>query len=294
MYNKNLKSFLAIADYGSINKAAETLYISPTACMKQINSLENELGVKLFKRTHHGLFLSDAGKIIYDDARYIIDYSNKSINYAKSVENNNALNIRIGISLMNQCTYIVQMLEKIYNKDSRFVFDIKPFNDTRDDFTGTISHLGEKVDIIPCIYGFTNWGKVFYNTIKLFDEPICIAASKNHKLNKKKNLKISDLNNTEIFITEPGDSDVLDKIRSELEDRKINIHFINSKCYDIELYNKVVSSDTLIFTTPTWVDLHPMLSVIDLNLKYTIPYGIIYSKEPSIAVSEFIKEIKLV
>lgn len=41
MYEPMLDTFLAVADCGSFTKAAEQLFISPTAIMKQMNSLEN-------------------------------------------------------------------------------------------------------------------------------------------------------------------------------------------------------------------------------------------------------------
>lgn len=37
MYNTQLETFLVVADQGSFNKAAETLYISAPAVTKQIN-----------------------------------------------------------------------------------------------------------------------------------------------------------------------------------------------------------------------------------------------------------------
>lgn len=49
-----------MADAGSFNKAAEKAFITPTAVIKQINLLEEGLGVKLFERTHRGLNLTKA------------------------------------------------------------------------------------------------------------------------------------------------------------------------------------------------------------------------------------------
>ena len=43
MYSHMLDTFIAAADCGSFTKAAERLYISPTAVMKQMNALENHL-----------------------------------------------------------------------------------------------------------------------------------------------------------------------------------------------------------------------------------------------------------
>ena len=62
LYNPQLDTFLRVADAGSFSKAAEEMYITPTAVIKQINLLEDSLGVMLFIRTHRGLNLTEAGK----------------------------------------------------------------------------------------------------------------------------------------------------------------------------------------------------------------------------------------
>ena len=54
MYNNLLTTLIAVADCGSFTKAAERLYISPTAVMKQINALEKHLDLKLLDRTEIG------------------------------------------------------------------------------------------------------------------------------------------------------------------------------------------------------------------------------------------------
>jgi DNA-binding transcriptional LysR family regulator len=59
---------LCVVEAGSFSKAAEQLYISAPAVIKQINSLEASLGMKLFDRTHRGLVVTEAGQSIYNDA----------------------------------------------------------------------------------------------------------------------------------------------------------------------------------------------------------------------------------
>ena len=54
MYNPLLTTFITVTDCGSFSKAAERLYISPTAVMKQMNSLETHLNLTLIERTPSG------------------------------------------------------------------------------------------------------------------------------------------------------------------------------------------------------------------------------------------------
>lgn len=84
MYNPQLETFIRVADAGSFNKAAEQAYITPTAVIKQMNLLEDGLGVKLFERTHRGLHLMKAGISLYQDAKYIIGYCKDSVTRAKN------------------------------------------------------------------------------------------------------------------------------------------------------------------------------------------------------------------
>ena len=68
-----------MVEAGSFSKAADKLYISPPAVIKQINSLENNLGVQLFARTHRGLVVTAAGESLYQDAKYMVNYSKYEI-----------------------------------------------------------------------------------------------------------------------------------------------------------------------------------------------------------------------
>ena len=95
MYNSQLETFLRVADAGSFNKAAEESYITPTAVIKQINLLEESLGVKLFDRSHRGLQLTKAGRSMYQDARYIIQYCRDSVTRAKNAMQEDENIIRI-------------------------------------------------------------------------------------------------------------------------------------------------------------------------------------------------------
>lgn len=56
MYNQQIKTFIQVADKGSLSKAAEDLYVTPASVMKQMNALENRLELTLLKRTNQILW----------------------------------------------------------------------------------------------------------------------------------------------------------------------------------------------------------------------------------------------
>ena len=64
-----LRYFVEIAEQGSINRAAEALYVSQPNLSTAIRSLEEELGVKLLERTSKGVRLTEEGQSVYVRAK---------------------------------------------------------------------------------------------------------------------------------------------------------------------------------------------------------------------------------
>ena len=112
MYNPQLETFLAVVESGSFNKAAERLYISPPAVIKQINLLEKSLDLQLFVRTHRGLRLTKAGHSLYQDAKYIIQYCKDSVTRARNAMQESESVIRIGTSPMTPAQVPVNLWPK--------------------------------------------------------------------------------------------------------------------------------------------------------------------------------------
>ena len=72
MLNHQLETFIQVAENGSFSKAAEKLYITPSAVIQQINNLEQDLQVTLLKRTRHGTQLTLAGAYLFQQAGSLI------------------------------------------------------------------------------------------------------------------------------------------------------------------------------------------------------------------------------
>ena len=67
-----LKIFSAVAEAGSFTSATVVLNISQSAISRQIQSLEEDLNVKLFERHARGLTLTENGEYVYKTAREVI------------------------------------------------------------------------------------------------------------------------------------------------------------------------------------------------------------------------------
>ncbi len=68
MNPRQLRYFVQIAELKSFTRAASVLHIAQPALSRQMQRLESQLGVTLFKRTEAGISLTDAGNLLLERA----------------------------------------------------------------------------------------------------------------------------------------------------------------------------------------------------------------------------------
>ena len=65
---QRLKTFLKIAELGSLSKASDRLRIAQPALSRQVRLLEDEIGARLFTRHRRGMQLTEAGEVLMQRA----------------------------------------------------------------------------------------------------------------------------------------------------------------------------------------------------------------------------------
>ena len=287
MFNQQLTAFVCVADCGSFNKAAEQLYLSPPSVMKQINALEKHLELKLFDRTNHGIRLTPAGQIIYRHAKYLFEYSAKAIEEARQQEQTIETTFCIGSSLLNPCKPFMDLWYQVNQAFPGQKLHIVPFEDNHEGILSEIAALGEKYDFLVGACDSAQWLGLC-NFYQIGTCRHCFAVSREHPLASKKRLRIRDLYGQTLMMVRRGDSQSVDRVRDEIEKHpQIRIED-TPQFYDIEVFNRCVQTQQVMLTLDCWKDVHPALVTIPAEWDYTIPYGLMYSKENDERIDKFL------
>lgn len=104
-----LKTFLTVSKSGSFKSAAEKLFLSPRAVSKQMDQIENELGVELFSRNKNSTELNSTGKQFIVTAQDIVNSYNDALTRIQTVDNTPENKLQVGFSSMNQATILQTM-----------------------------------------------------------------------------------------------------------------------------------------------------------------------------------------
>lgn len=288
MYNPQLDAFLRVADAGSFNKAAEEVYITPTAVIKQINLLEESLGVKLFERTHRGLNLTRAGRSLYQDTKYIIQYCRDSVVRAKNAMQEDTNVIRIGTSPMTPAQLLMQLWPKIQVHCPDIKFQMVPFENTPENAREILGNLGKNIDVVGGIFDDTMLDLRCCAGLELSREPFCCAVSIHHRLAVKDRLSVQDLYGENLMLMRRDWSHYVDLLRDDIWQNHREIHIVDFEFYNMNVFNRCENSNDVLLAIPGWASVHPLLKVIPVEWEHSIPYGLLHAPQPSETVRRFL------
>ena len=70
-----IRTFVTVAELGTVSKAAERLHVAQPALSRQIANLEEELGLRLFDRVGRRLLLTSEGEQLLNDCRGLLNFA---------------------------------------------------------------------------------------------------------------------------------------------------------------------------------------------------------------------------
>jgi DNA-binding transcriptional LysR family regulator len=197
---RDLHIALAVAEAGSMTRAAEELAVSYPVVSRTISELEHTLGVKLFDRsisgvepTHYGHALLKSGVAVFDEMR-------RGLQQIESIKQPDAGDLRIGSSIVTDAGLLPAIMERFSQDFPRAVVHVLPENIAIQQYDNL---RDRKVELV--------FGRLSTTTIEpdlveepLFDEPNVVVAGSESRWAKRRNLTLADLIGEPWVLAQPG------------------------------------------------------------------------------------------
>ena len=269
MYNSQLNALIAVAEQGSFSRAAKSLYISPTAVMKQMSALEEHLGLQLFDRTSHGVQLTPGGEVICREAKKMIEFSRQAVLEAQQAMEKWEKTFCVGYKL-----------------------HLVPFEDDLNGIEGVIAGLGVRFDFIVGVCD----SKIRMNQCRFLElgrYRKMVAIPQSHPLAAKESLTLRDLDGQTMMMVPEGDSGTNDRIRAFLRENCPGLRLEDTqRFYDVSVFNRAAETGKLLLTIECWKDVHPALKTVPAEWDFTIPYGLMYALDAPEDVKAYVEVVR--
>ena len=188
---------LAVAEYKNFTKAAEKIFVTQPTLSMQVQKLEEELGVKIFDRSKKPILLTQVGKNIVQQAKNIVNESNRIKDIVDQQKGFIGGEFKLGIIPTIMPTLLPMFLKNFINKFPKVNLKIEEMttqaiiNALRD------GHIDAAIAATPL-----DEDDIFEKP--LYYEPFVGFIPQSHPLFKKKKITPEDLDPDELLLLEDG------------------------------------------------------------------------------------------
>lgn len=275
--NEQLTTFISVAENKSFNKAANQLFISAPAVIKQINALEKNIHVTLFNRTHSGVTLTPAGNSFYQDAKKIVAAYTQSISHAQELAEEKQ-SVKIGVGPLATGLETNNLWLAVSQKYPNITFQFIPCSCALGSFNEFLTGINKDFDLVSSVYD-VNLLRTFNLTATELDvTPLKLSVPVHNSLSNKPHLTLKDLSGQTIALPPRGAFKCFDQVRNLLvKEPTINIKNIDG--FDVPILNSCVENNWLLCSAEDWQTAHPMLKAKSVEWEFTAPFGLVYGKQ---------------
>lgn len=105
---RSIREFIVLAEDLNYSSASNRLFLSRSSLTKHIQSLESELGIKLFLRDSHSVRLTKAGEMLAERFRTILQTFDDAVAEGRHIEREDGLGLTIGYLFETASSYLPQ------------------------------------------------------------------------------------------------------------------------------------------------------------------------------------------
>jgi DNA-binding transcriptional LysR family regulator len=184
---RDLHILMAVADAGSMAKAAARLRISHPAVSKAISEIEGTLGVRLFDRGSQGAELTAHGEVLLRCGINVFDEMKQGLRSLEHLSDPNSGEVKLGCTDIIMHSLVPPIVRRFSKAHAGVQLDVKLTNPGEHQ----IQELRErKIDLL--MTRATGQQDDFHSEI-LFDEPFVFVVGANSEFARKRRIALKDI-----------------------------------------------------------------------------------------------------
>lgn len=191
---RHLRYFVAIAETESFRRAADRLHVSQSPLSRQMQQLEDEIGVELFAPAGRGVKLTPAGHAFLDKTRAALSAVDAAVEASKATAEGRIGTVRIafegGSSLSGPLAAVIARFRK---QQPRIKIELVTMESSAQ---WEALRRGE----ISIAYGRYVPGDVSFQSVVLARQRMGIIVAKDHRLATKATIRVKDLDGFPVLI----------------------------------------------------------------------------------------------
>src|SRR5215813_15640200 len=197
---QDLRILMAVAQAGSMNKAAAALNLSQPAISRSIAELERAVGVRLLDRNARGVEPNAYGRALLDGGIAVFDDLRQAVTNIESLADPTAGEVRIGSNPPITASFVTAVIDRLSRRHPRITFHVATTRSER-----LHRELSERnVDLLVG----QRIGPLADEQLgfeKLYDDPFVVVASAQNPWARRRSIKLAELMN-ELWALPPPES----------------------------------------------------------------------------------------
>lgn len=193
-----LEAFLQVAHHRSFSRAAESLFLTQPSVTARIQSLEREIGERLFERTGRSVTLTDAGRAFIPHAQRALTAVQEGTDAIEAVRHGDIGSIRIGAS-SSIATYVLPgILSRFRQTRPRVHVNLT---------SGTTEEIVEKLlagETHVCVSRLAQHPEI--ESLHLYNDDLALVTATDHPFAKKGRVTVAEAGKESFLFFERGSS----------------------------------------------------------------------------------------
>ena len=273
----DLHVLLAVAQCGSMAKAANELALSHPAVSRSISELEHTLGVRLLERNPRGIGLTEFGRALLNRSHAAFDELRQGVKDIEFLADPGVGEVRIGGTAPLNASFVSTIVDRLHRRYPRMVFHVTSGS------AESLQHdLGERKLDLLIVRRFASFAEDRLSFEALYENPYFVAAGAKNRWARRRHVKLAHLIG-ELWVLPPAGTRFGSLARDIFGAKGLPCPRASVVAYDLEMTINLLGTGRYLGVLPESVlrfpAKHPFIRKLAVELPITsAPIGILTLK----------------